>query len=46
METKKHATKKNNGLMMKSQRKSEKMLRKMKTEAQISKIYGMQQKQF
>ena len=46
METKQHATKKNNGLMMNSKRKSENTLKQMTMKIQPYKIYGIQQKQF
>ena len=40
METKQHATKKNNGSMRKSKKKSEFTSRQMKMETQHYKIYG------
>ena len=43
MESKQHASKKNNGLMIKSKRKSENTLRQMTMRTQPYKIYGMQQ---
>ena len=46
MEAKQHTTNKTNGPMKKSKRKSENAWRQMKMETQLSKIYGMQQKQF
>ena len=46
MKTKHHATKKTNGSMKKSKRKSENTLRQMNMETQHSKIYRMQQKNF
>ena len=45
VETKQHAIKKTNGSMKKSKRNSKNTSRQMKMETQLSKIYGMQQKQ-
>ena len=46
VKTKQHATKNTNGSMKKSKRNSENTSRQIKMETQLSKICGIQQKQF